>query len=106
MIKFHKLTEENKPDVGRDVLILIDKWILSDGTVKPNPTPYCYLVERQSYQENFLVAKQDDDEKKFEWVKEDCYVERYGECYACWRASEIGGWIYLDELKWEIEEEE
>ena len=101
MIKFHKLTEENKPEVGRDVLILIDKWVYDNGTVKPNPIPYCYLVQRQLDQENFLVTKQGDFdyEEKFKWVKEDYYVERYGEEYAGWRASEIGGWIYLDELK-------
>ena len=98
MVKFHKLTEDNKPEVGKDVLILVDKYVYNNGVVEPNPHPYCYLVERDSEQHHFY-----DPENG--WTKEDYYVERYGEQYGGWRASEIGGWIYLDEFEYEIEGE-
>ena len=109
MIKFHKLTEGNKPEVGRSVLVVIDKWghylldehhSLSIDNTKPRK-PYFYVVNRNEKPETYFLW-QNDELVEYE---EDFYTEDCMEEYGGFWASEISGWIYLDELEYKIEEE-
>ena len=99
-MKFHKLTDTCKPEIGREVLVRIDRaYNYSKNELVP-VEPYYYVVIRTDIE----MVPIYDEITITGYEEHDYYEEAGGEQYARWLDCTISHWCYTSDIESEIEE--